>query len=92
MRLLFDENLSGRCSDENIWAYARSTGFAIVSKDNDFRQHAFLSGPPPKVVWLAVGNAGTDEIAALLRSRSAGMRKFEGTAEEALLEVELSKG
>lgn len=87
-----EQVLGRRCSDENIWTYARSSGYVIVSKDNDFRQRAFLSGPPPKVVWLAVGNAGTDEIAALLRSRSAGMRKFEGTAEEALLEVELSRG
>ena len=79
--------LGRRCSDESIWTYARSSGYVIVSKDNDFRQRAFLSGPPPKVVWLAAGNAGTDEIAALLGSRSAEMRKFEGTAEEALLVV-----
>ena len=84
-----EQVLGRRCSDESIWAFARSSGYLIVSKDNDFRQRAFLSGPPPKVVWLAVGNAGTEEIAALLRSRSAEMRKFEGTAEEALLAVEL---
>ena len=34
------------------WAYARDHGYTIVSKDNDFRQYAFLYGPPPKVLWL----------------------------------------
>ncbi len=111
MKLLFDENLSGRladllkdefpgsktveqvlgrrCSDESIWAYAGSSDYVIVSKDNDFRQRAFLYGPPPKVVWLAVGNAGTEDIAALLRDRFADLVHFENAAEEALLVVEL---
>ena len=29
-------------TDAAIWAYARDHGYTIVSKDNDFRQHAFL--------------------------------------------------
>ena len=36
--------------------------FAIVSKDSDFREGSFAEGHPPKVIWLAVGNAGTAEI------------------------------
>ncbi len=48
-------------TDHAIWDFARNRGLAIVSKDNDFRQLAFLHGPPPKVIWLAVGNAGTAE-------------------------------
>lgn len=46
-------------TDES-WDYAGFHGFVIVSKDNDFRQLSFLKGPPPKVVWLSIGNAGTD--------------------------------
>ena len=48
--------------DAEIWTYAREHGFVIVSKDDDFRQLSFLHGAPPKVVWLSVGNAGTDAI------------------------------
>jgi len=48
-------------TDAAIWAYARNNGYTIVSKDNDFRQQAFLHSPPPKVVWLSVGNAGSDD-------------------------------
>ena len=40
-------------TDAAIWTYARDHGYTIVSKDNDFRQYAFLYGPPPKVLWLA---------------------------------------
>lgn len=40
-------------TDREIWAYAGEYGFLIVSKDSDFRQVAFLLGPPPKAVWLA---------------------------------------
>ena len=37
-------------SDEHLWRYARDEGWMIVSRDNDFRQLAFLRGAPPKVV------------------------------------------
>ena len=40
-------------TDAAIWSYARDHGYTIVSKDNDFRQYAFLYGPPPKAIWLA---------------------------------------
>lgn len=39
-------------TDEEIWEFAREHGHLIVSKDPDFRQLAFLHGPPPKALWL----------------------------------------
>ena len=39
------------------------------SSGRSFRQRAFLPGPPPKVGWLSVGNAGADAIASLVRAR-----------------------
>jgi predicted nuclease of predicted toxin-antitoxin system len=56
-----DLGLRGQ-SDRTIWDYARQNEYVIVSKDNDFRQLSFLLGPPPKVIWLSVGNAGTEEL------------------------------
>lgn len=35
-------------SDENIWKYAAENGFAIVSKDSDFRQKTSCVGARPK--------------------------------------------
>lgn len=83
-----EQALGRGCADLDVWTYAISGGYAIVSKDNDFRQRAFVSGPPPKVVWLAVGNAGTSAIADLLRARAAEMFRFDIAAEEALLAIE----
>lgn len=59
-----------------------------MSKDNDFRQRVFLEGPPPKVIWLAIGNAGTAAIAAMLRSRVAHIEGFGRSAQEGLLVIE----
>ncbi len=74
--------------DGVIWEYARLQGFTIVSKDNDFRQRSFLSGAPPKVVWLSVGNAGTDAIGLLLRDSHARIEAFVADPDESLLVLE----
>lgn len=57
----------------------------IVSKDSDFRQMAFLSGPPPKVVWIALGNCTTDDVSALLRRRRSEIAAFVADPRAALL-------
>ena len=62
-----DVGLRG-AEDHHIWDHAREQGFAIVSKDTDFRERSYVEGFPPKIVWLDVGNAGTVTIATLLRS------------------------
>ena len=72
-------------SDRAVWDFAREGGYAIGSKDNDFRQRSFLLGAPPKVIWLSVGNAGTDAIASLLRENRERISRFIGEAEEGLL-------
>ena len=72
-------------TDAAVWTYAREKGYAIVSKDNDFRQRAFLYGSPPKVVWLAVGNAGTNAIATLIRGGNERLRAFDLDPGESLL-------
>jgi len=72
-------------SDDDIWRYARQQDFVIVSKDDDFRQRAMLFGPPPKVVWLVVGNAGTRAIAAFLRKGVGTVRDFVADQETSVL-------
>jgi predicted nuclease of predicted toxin-antitoxin system len=75
--------------DSWVWDYARDKGFAIVSKDNDFRQRSFLDGAPPKIIWLSVGNAGTVAIADLLREQHPQIVMFEVHAESSLLVLAL---
>ena len=71
--------------DTSIWDYAASKGFIVVSKDDDFRQLSFFRGAPPKVIWLIIGNAGTDEVAELLLHSHAAITEFVYQTENALL-------
>jgi predicted nuclease of predicted toxin-antitoxin system len=76
-------------SDLALWEYASRHGFTLVSKDNDFRQLSFVRGQPPKVIWLSVGNAGTDAIADLLTMQLRRVETFHSDPEETLLVLEL---
>jgi predicted nuclease of predicted toxin-antitoxin system len=72
-------------TDEAIWHYSRANGFALVSKDSDFRDRSILAGSPPKVIWLDVGNAGTAAIARLLRENVDRITEFEKQQESFLI-------
>ncbi len=72
-------------SDREIWAYAGEHDYVIASKDSDFGQLAFLHGPPPKVVWLRVGNQPTKPIAELLRTNATIISDFVESENEAIL-------
>ena len=73
--------------DRAVWSYAASAGLAIVSKDRDFVGLAIAHGPPPKVIWLRVGNGPTRDIENLLRSRLAEVMAFLTDRSTAILEL-----
>ncbi len=72
-------------SDQEIWAHGKAHGFAVVSKDTDFRERGFVAGFPPKVVWLDVGNAGTASIVELLKRERPRVESFAGQTETSVL-------
>ena len=74
-------------SDDEIWQYARQHEFIIVSKDSDFHQRSFLYGPPPKVIWIALGNASTQQIEELLRSHTRNVRQFQDQTQTAFMVI-----
>lgn len=45
-----------RASDWEIWEYAKTNDFVIVTKDADFFEMSNLYGQPPKIVWLKICN------------------------------------
>lgn len=75
--------------DRSVWDFASRNEFIIVSKDSDFHQLSFLLGPPPKVVWLKMGNADTQTIEALLKSRKNDLTAFESDEKSAFLILSL---
>jgi len=75
--------------DAEIWEYAKAQGYAIVSKDTDFRERSFLEGVPPKVVWLDVGNAATAEISELLQRERPRVESFGRSTDASVLILSL---
>jgi len=76
--------LIGR-TDEDVWNYAGLHGFTIISKDRDFYQRALLYGPPPKFIWLRLGNCTRDELLALIQSHEKDILAFESSREFVLI-------
>ena len=68
-------NASG-ASDTWLWEFARSNGFTLVTRDEDFVAMSVLRGAPPKVLWLNIGNARNAAIATLLRERAMDIELF----------------
>jgi len=49
-------DLGDSLSDTELWRHAVEQQLAIVTKDVDFSNRIILSGPPPWVVHLRIGN------------------------------------
>lgn len=76
-----------QATDAEIWAFAESHDFVIVSKDDDFRQLSMLRGAPPKVVWLQLGNCVMSLIEQALRHRYPAIESYGRSAESTFLIV-----
>jgi len=80
----------GGASDSRVWQRAADERCLLVTKDEDFVQLSVLRGPPPKVLWLNVGNAGTPEIATLLLLNAEAIEEFIEHPEVAFLALGIS--
>ena len=78
-----------QATDREIWEWAGEHDFTIVSKDSDFRDLAASSVPPPKAIWLRVGNASTEQIEQLLFANSGRILEFEHEERDSLLIIDL---
>ena len=65
-----------RAMDDDIWRHAVENLFAIVTQDADFAEMSLLRGHPPKVLWVATGNTGTDFLRSLFARNRESMRLF----------------
>ncbi len=62
--------------DTEVWEYARSHDFIIVSKDGDFSEMSLVYGFPPKVIWMRRGNCSTQEIESLLQKNHLAVKEL----------------
>jgi predicted nuclease of predicted toxin-antitoxin system len=57
-----------RADDREVWTYAQSNDFTIITRDGDYNELLVLRGFPPKIVWIRRGNCSTAVIEEILRS------------------------
>src|ERR1700761_9465206 len=70
-------NLGG-AHDSQIWVYAKTHDFIIVSKDSDFAERSVRDPDSPRIIWILLGNCITTDIEELLRSAHLRIRDFFG--------------
>jgi len=75
----------GSADDHDIWEAAKNGRFTICTKDTDFLDIATLLGPPPKVVFLRLGNATTAEIEFSIRQHRPALSRFASDEHQAVL-------
>ena len=63
-------------TDREIWEYAKSKDYSIVTFDADFYDMSNLYGHPPRIIWLRTGNRKTSDLAKLLTDRSVIIQEF----------------
>jgi predicted nuclease of predicted toxin-antitoxin system len=77
-----------QADDNAVWSYARDNGFVIVTKDSDFHELSLVRGPPPKVVWLRLGNTGKARVIRLLNESRNQIHQLLADAEIRCVEIE----
>ncbi|WP_310557054.1 DUF5615 family PIN-like protein [Flavobacterium sp.] len=63
-------------TDIDIWNYAKSEQFVIVTFDSDFYDLSLINGCPPKIIWIRKGNLTTNQIFELLEEKHLLIRNF----------------
>lgn len=74
--------------DDQIHARALVESLALLSKDRDFKALVDQTGPPPKLVFVRLGNASTRAIAEALFQRSPEITSFLSSPEGAVFEID----
>lgn len=77
-----------RAQDADVWSFAQKNDFAIVSKDADFVNLAFLRGQPPKLIYVRTGNSSTERISELLMRSQASISAFLDDPVESVLTLQ----
>lgn len=73
--------------DHVLHEFAKTHGFILVSKDDDFYDLALARGYPPKVVILRTGNQTTDQLEMLLRRIRSSLEEFASLADSVIFEL-----
>ncbi len=71
--------------DAIIWEYARTHGFAFLTKDKDVASLSIAWGAPPQVILLQTGNCTTADLVQIIRNNAIRFSDFESDTRRSLL-------
>ncbi|MBO9611707.1 MAG: DUF5615 family PIN-like protein [Dyadobacter sp.] len=74
-------------TDRNIWEYAKTREYTIITFDEDFRKLANLLSFPPKVILFKRKNCSTDLLVMLLQDRREEITAFHKSEIDGILEI-----
>jgi len=74
-------------TDKEIWDYAKSQGYTIVTKDADFLDMSLLYGQPPKIIWLKIGNQSKAVMINALMENRIEIERVLMTEDKACVEI-----
>lgn len=63
-------------NDKQIKEIAVKQNRIVVTKDNDFFENYFLSGAPPKVLFIEIGNSRNAELFRFIEEKIARVKKL----------------
>jgi predicted nuclease of predicted toxin-antitoxin system len=73
--------------DIEIWNYALTNNFIIVTNDEDFVNLLNVKGFPPKIILLKTGNQSNNYIEALLIKHKSDIQSLYTSDEYGVLEL-----
>lgn len=65
-----------RSTDRQLFDFAGKNNFTIVTKDKDFYHLLNTLGPPPKIVWLSIGNCSNKKVIELFAKHQKQIAEF----------------
>lgn len=74
-------------TDLEIWEWAKSNGYLIVTNDEDFLNLSIQKGYPPKVILLKMGNQSTSYISQVLLKHESSIAAFFSDLRNGVLEL-----
>ena len=73
--------------DTEVREYAGKHGFTLLTKNTDLVDLCVFRGAPPKIVWLRVGNCGTEIIRDVLKRNESRILELEMDPSQVVLSL-----
>ena len=74
-------------SDSEIFEFAKTNKFVVVTFDSDFVDLNALRGTPPKIIYLNTGNLTTQSVSKLILNNLLTIQHYLSAETDSILEI-----